>query len=69
MPALAVAPVQVTRGSGEPGLDDVIVRAWEELIGNRGVGCPVCDGGMEPEYGAQARPVAGRCQDCGSRLS
>ena len=29
---------------GERALDDVIVRAWEELTAHRGVACPVCGG-------------------------
>jgi hypothetical protein len=58
--------------TGDPGrelksLDDLIVDTWEELV--RGASqCPVCGGRMEPQYGTDARPVAGRCADCGSAL-
>jgi hypothetical protein len=69
MSALAVAPTGLDRGYGERALDDVIVRAWEELTAHRGTACPVCGGEMEPEYGAQARPIAGRCTSCRSTLS
>jgi hypothetical protein len=69
MPAVAEAPALLDRGYGERALDDVIVRAWEELTAHRGVACPVCGGGMGPEYGAQARPIRGRCTSCGSTLN
>ena len=52
---------------GPRSLDDLIVDTWEELA--RGTSqCPVCEGRMEPEYGAHTRPVGGRCVDCGSAL-
>jgi tRNA(Ile2) C34 agmatinyltransferase TiaS len=69
MPAVAVAPTDVDRGYGERALDDVIVRVWEELAARRAVVCPVCGGEMEPEYGAQGRPIAGRCRSCRTTLS
>ena len=69
MPAVAVAPADIGRGYGERALDDVIVRAWEELTAHRTVRCPVCGGEMDPEYGAQARPIAGRCKSCHATLS
>jgi DNA-directed RNA polymerase subunit RPC12/RpoP len=50
-------------------LDELIVRAWEELTADRAVTCPVCGGDMNPEYGVQARPISGRCRDCGARLT
>ncbi len=68
MPAVAVAPSESHRGHGERALDDVIVRAWEELTEGRGCACPVCGGEMAPEYGAQARAIGGRCMSCGTRL-
>jgi hypothetical protein len=48
-------------------LDDLIVDTWEGLATGTSQ-CPVCGGLMEPEYGAQTRPVGGRCADCGSAL-
>ena len=69
MPALAVAPTELDRVHGERALDDVLVGAWEELTANRGAVCPVCGETMEPEYGAHARPVRGRCNGCGTTLS
>jgi hypothetical protein len=50
-------------------LDEVIVHAWEVLGSGREVTCPICGGEMDPEYGAQARPISGRCGDCGTRLT
>jgi hypothetical protein len=69
MSAVAVAPADLDRGYGERALDDRIVRVWEELTARRGVACPVCGGEMDPVYGAQARPVAGRCKSCRATLS
>jgi hypothetical protein len=54
---------------GEPTLDALLAGVWEGLAAHRSVGCPVCDGQMTPDYGAHARPIGGRCQDCGTRLS
>jgi hypothetical protein len=69
MSAVAVAPTTLDRGYGERALDDLIVRAWEELTAHRGVACPVCGGEMDPVYGARAKPIAGRCKSCRSTLS
>jgi hypothetical protein len=69
MQAVAVAPTELDRVYGERALDDVIVQAWEELTAHRGVACPVCGGEMEPEYGARARPICGRCTSCRATLS
>ena len=63
MPAVAVAPTELDRVYGERALDDVIVRAWEELTAHRGVACPVCPAGCcavvlwAPVLGAMAKPV------------
>ncbi len=54
---------------GEPTLDELIAGVWEGLTAHAVERCPVCGGEMEPEYGAHALPVAGRCRDCGSELS
>src|SRR5436305_1409189 len=53
---------------GEPMLDELLVGVWEGLTAHRAVECPVCGGDMRPEYGAQALPVGGRCDDCGSTV-
>jgi hypothetical protein len=54
---------------GEPTLDEVLVGAWEGLAAHQRVECPVCLADrMEPEYGAHARPIGGRCSGCGSVL-
>ena len=53
---------------GEPMLDELLVSVWEGLTAHRAVECPVCGGDMRPEYGAQALPVGGRCDDCGSTV-
>ena len=84
MSALTLEP-RVTRGSdqlgvhdarvgatdlgGEPTLDEVVSGVWEGLAAHQSVACPVCGDEMRPEYGAHARPIGGRCQDCGTRLS
>jgi hypothetical protein len=69
VPALALAPMEPGRLEGERVLDDVVLRAWEELTAHRRVACAVCGGEMNPVYGAQARPIGGVCTSCGSRLS
>jgi hypothetical protein len=66
---LAVAPPLFGPLDGEPPLDDEIVDVWEGLAAHRTVACPVCHGEMEPEYGAGARPIGGRCGACGSTLA
>ncbi len=69
MSTLALAPTLFESAGGEPTLDDVLVGAWEGLTAHRAVECPVCGGEMAPQYGAHARPRAGRCGSCGSELS
>jgi hypothetical protein len=54
---------------GEPTLDEVLSGVWEGLAAHHSVACPVCAGDMSPEYGAHARPIAGRCASCGTHLS
>jgi hypothetical protein len=60
------ARARPTWGPGR-SLDDLIVDTWEGLVKGESQ-CPVCGGRMEPEWGAHARPVGGRCADCGSAL-
>jgi hypothetical protein len=66
---LAVAPSLPRRVGGEPTLDELIAGVWEGLIAHQAVECPVCRGEMDPEYGAHARPIRGRCNSCGTALS
>jgi hypothetical protein len=63
------ARVSVTDLGGEPTLDALVAGVWEGLAAHRSVACPVCGHEMQPDYGAHARPIGGRCQDCGTRLS
>ncbi len=82
MTALVLEP-RVTRGcagavgaragstdvGGEPTLDALVSGVWEGLAAHTAVACPVCEGQMEPVYGAHALPIGGRCQGCGTGLS
>jgi len=52
-----------------PTLDDVISAAWRELAAGSASACPICHGELRPVWSAGPRPVGGRCQDCGTRLS
>jgi DNA-directed RNA polymerase subunit RPC12/RpoP len=52
----------------EGTLDELIAALWEALDSDQSVACPVCGADMKPEYGAHARAVGGRCQDCGSTV-
>jgi len=65
---LAVPQTTLEGLEDERTLDDFLVSAWGELRSHRIVECPVCRGEMEPEYGAHALPVGGRCSDCGAVL-
>jgi hypothetical protein len=69
MSALAMRPSLFESLGGGPTLDDVLVGAWEGLTAHRTVECPVCGEEMAPEYGVHARPIGGRCGDCGSTIS
>ena len=53
---------------GEPTLEELISGAWEGLAAHSAVACPVCGSVMEPQYGAHARAIGGRCGDCESTL-
>ena len=66
---IALRPGSLFDGAGGgPTLDHVLSGAWEELTAHAVVECPLCDGQLEPEYGAHALPVGGRCQSCGTTL-
>jgi hypothetical protein len=54
---------------GEPTLEELIAGVWEGLTAHASEACPICSGRLAPEYGAHARPIAGRCEHCGTRLS
>jgi len=58
-----------TMGGGEPTLDALVSGVWEGLAAHTSVACPMCEGQMDPVYGAHALPIAGRCQNCGTRLT
>ena len=45
--------------AGEVRLEDVVLKAWEDLVVDGRAGCPVCGGSMSP----------GGCASCGSELS
>jgi hypothetical protein len=65
---LTVAPSLFDAVGGEPTLDELIVGVWEGLAAHGVVECPVCGEEMAPVYGAQARPIGGRCHGCASEL-
>lgn len=57
---------------GEFTLGDMVAGAWEGLIAQAAVACPLCEGTLRPLYagGGSADPVvAGRCDSCGTTLS
>jgi len=49
-------------------LEDVLSGAWEDLTAHRTATCPLCDGAMEPRYGAGPSAVGGRCTSCRSEM-
>ena len=49
-------------------LEDVLSGAWEDLTAHRTAACPICDGAMEPRYGAGPSAVGGRCRSCRTEL-
>ncbi len=50
-------------------LEDLLAVTWEQIRADSPAACPVCGGSLTPRYGAGPQPVAGRCEECGSRLS
>jgi hypothetical protein len=54
---------------GGPTLDELLAGVWEGLTAHDIVECPVCRGDMEPEYGAHALPIGGRCRACDTTLA
>jgi len=65
---LTIAPSLFDAVGGEPTLDELIAGVWEGLVAHGVVECPVCGAEMVPVYGAQARPIGGRCGGCSSEL-
>jgi hypothetical protein len=65
---LAVEQTTLEGFEPEPTLEDLLVGTWGELRSRQVGECPVCRGEMEPEYGAQALPIGGRCTECGAVL-
>ena len=53
---------------GEPTLAELIAGVWVGLAAHRSVPCPACGAELKPSYGAQSRPVGGRCTSCGTAL-
>lgn len=49
-------------------LEDVLSGAWEDLTAHRTAACPICDGALEPRYGAGPSAVGGRCRSCRTEL-
>jgi hypothetical protein len=68
-PQPGIMPGCRTEPSGAPTLDDLIAAGWEQITSGATASCPVCQGELRPVWAAGPGPVAGRCQDCGSRLS
>ena len=68
-PAPAVSPPDPSRLTEGPTLDDVIAASWRQITAGAPASCPVCHGDLKPVWTGGLRPVGGRCQDCGSRLS
>jgi hypothetical protein len=54
---------------GEPTLDELLVGVWEGLVAHWTVSCPACGADMQPDYGAHALPISGRCSGCSAQLS
>jgi hypothetical protein len=54
---------------GEPTLDELLAGVWEGLAAHRTMACPVCGEQMAPVYGVHAKPIGGRCGDCGSKFA
>ena len=68
-PAGGQTPSLLDELGGEPTLDELLTGVWEGLAAHRSVPCPVCGGELAPQYGAQARPIGGRCQHCCAALT
>jgi hypothetical protein len=69
--AVMTPPARVALPGFEPEgqtLEQVIAAAWADLTRHQAVDCPVCGAQMDPDYGAHALPIGGRCTGCGSAL-
>lgn len=54
---------------GTPTLDDLLTGAWDAIARHRPAACLLCDGVLEPRFGAGHAAVAARCTHCGTELS
>jgi hypothetical protein len=68
-PSPATPSPRVPVAGGESSLADLVSATWESLAVAETASCFVCGGDLLPRFGAGARPVGGRCRDCGSELS
>lgn len=68
-PATVVTAPRPALADGERSLDDLVSATWESLTVAEHAACFICGGDLLPRFGAGARPVGGRCRDCGSELS
>lgn len=68
MTPLALEQTTLEGVAPDATLDDLLVGVWGRLRSREVVECPVCRGEMEPDYGAQAPPIGGRCTDCAAVL-
>ena len=68
MSALAVEQTTLEGLGPERTLDELLVGVWAGICSHQTVECPVCHEEMEPQYGAHALPVGGRCAGCGAVL-
>jgi hypothetical protein len=62
-------PVPASGLGGAPTLDDVLSGMWETLLSAQTATCLICEGPVEPRYGAGSAPVGGRCTRCGTEYS
>ena len=69
VPAAVPVPDVSAPTEGERSLDDLVSTTWDALATTETAACFVCGGDLLPRFGAGARPVGGRCTDCGSELS
>ena len=69
LPAPSAPAPRAPLADGERSLADLVSSTWDSLAVAETASCFVCGGDLLPRFGAGARPVGGRCTDCGSELS